>query len=101
MWHYRFRGRGQDCRVSSQFVDSTAKDVPGVDHVIDELVTQTPHLQTDSDGDESEQNLESPHPPDGSSKSLDILLMLINKLGREKVGPELTVSLARISLEKS
>ena len=85
-------------RLKSQYplVDETA-NVPGVDHIVDELVAKSPHLQTDSDGNQSKEDFKPPHPPDGSSESLDILLMLIHELGREKVGPELIVSLGPIS----
>ena len=72
-------------------------DLPWVDHVIDELFAQSPHLQTDPDRDQSKENLEPPHPPDGSSESFDVLLMLGHELGREKVGPELIVSLSDMS----
>jgi hypothetical protein len=69
-------------------------DLPWVYHVVDELFAQSPHLQTDSDRDQSKEDFKPPHPPDGSSESLDILLMLVHELGREKIGPELNVSLA-------
>jgi len=78
-------------------LDDQITDLPWVNHVIDELVAETPHLQTDSDGNQSKEDFKPPHPPDGSSESLDILLMLIHELGREKVGPELIVSLGPIS----
>jgi hypothetical protein len=82
-------------RLKSQSpLDRYVANVPGVDHVIDELFAQSPHLQTDPDRNQSKENLEPPHPPDGSSESLDILLVLVHELGREKVGPELNVSLA-------
>jgi hypothetical protein len=75
-------------------LDDEVTDLPWVYHVVDELFAQSPHLQTDSDRDQSKEDFKPPHPPDGSSESLDILLMLVHELGREKIGPELNVSLA-------
>jgi len=73
-------------------------DVPWVNHVIDELVAESPHLQTNSDGNQSEKDLEPPHPSDSSGKSLDILLMLVHELGGEEVCPELESQLGSMSV---
>lgn len=85
----RKRARLQESASRRSDKAAAESDSPRIDHVDDELVTQTPHLERDLDGNQSKQELQSPHPSDGSLESLDILLMLLDQLSGEEVCPEL------------
>lgn len=48
-------------------------DIPGVDHVVHEFVTESPHLKTDFDRYQCPENLSPTHNFDSSVKSLNFL----------------------------
>lgn len=62
---------------------------PWVDHELDELVAESPELESDLDRYESPQDLCPSDPLDGRLEAADVLLVFGHELGREQVRPEL------------
>lgn len=71
-----------------------------VDHANDEIIAEPPHLQRDLDGYQRKDDLEPSHPAYSRVESLDVLLVLLDELGREEVGPELQVSESATAFDK-